>query len=124
MTFEQQYYIVAVTVLLTAILIMWWTMSRTSSSRPDGPVLLAFITPHCPHCQACKGEVDRYSMQRKCRVIDVSNQSDKSGTALATKLGVQGVPSFFFQTGTNVFHAVPAEAPRTAATWTALAQKL
>ena len=122
MTLAQDYYIVACAVLATSILLLWWTMSRAPYKA--GPTLLAFVTPHCPHCQACKGEIERYGATRKCRVIDVSNPSNEDGAALASKLGVQGVPSFFFQTSAHVFHAVPPNAPRTAATWVALAQKL
>lgn len=95
----------------------------TRSSRADRePLLVAFVTPHCPHCQSCKDEINRYP--GPCRVIDVADQRDEDGTALAEQLRVQGVPSFFFQTDVDVFHAVPADAPRTAGTWSALAKKL
>ena len=114
------HYIAAICALFFAILFLW----RTAAPRDGGPTLIAFITPHCPHCKACKGEIEEYSSKRDCRVVDVSDPSDDIGASLATKLGVRGVPSFFFQTGETVFHAVPADAPRTAATWAALAQKL
>lgn len=107
--------------ILTLLTLYFYLVILTPS---DTPTLLVFVSKTCPHCQACKGEIEAYRRSNPCRVVDVSDESDVQGLELARQVELAGVPSFYFQTVSREIIAIDAAAPRTKSTWLALRQEI
>lgn len=114
--------VMLVAVCIAGLILLFRSMRSSGtylSGRPTVPVLVAFVTAQCPHCRACKEELDRYQTDRPCRVVDLSS-GDDGASQVASDLGVHGVPAFFVQTTDGTFHEVPDAVPRTAQAWGAV----